>query len=103
MRCRATSGAEASLAAALKRLARLNEEARKRLGGAEPSLEQAFALVEDARRELEAMLSQLDANPRELERREERFHALRDAARKYGVPTDGLPGTLCGIPVETRT
>jgi DNA repair protein RecN (Recombination protein N) len=86
--------AEASLAAALKRLARLNEEARKRIGSAEASLEQAFALIEDARRELESLLSQLDANPRELERREERFHALRDAARKYGVPTDDLPRTL---------
>jgi DNA repair protein RecN (Recombination protein N) len=86
--------AEASLAAALKRLARLNDEARKRIGGAEASLEQAFALVEDARRELESLVSQLDANPRELERREERFHALRDAARKYGVPTDDLARTL---------
>jgi DNA repair protein RecN (Recombination protein N) len=86
--------AEASLAAALKRLARLNEEARKRIVGAEASLEHAFALIEDGRRELESLLSQLDANPRELERREERFHALRDAARKYGVPTDELPRTL---------
>jgi len=86
--------AEASLAAALKRLARLNEEARKRVTGAEASLEQAFALIEDARRELEALLSQLDANPRELERREERFHALRDAARKYGVPTNDLARVL---------
>jgi len=57
-------------------------------------LEQAFALIEDARRELEALLSQLDANPRELERREERFHALRDAARKYGVPTNDLARVL---------
>jgi DNA repair protein RecN (Recombination protein N) len=86
--------AEASLAAALKRLARLNEEARKRIVGAEASLEHAFALIEDGRRELESLLSQLDANPRELERREERFHALRDAARKYGLPTDELPRTL---------
>jgi DNA repair protein RecN (Recombination protein N) len=86
--------AEPSLAAALKRLARLNEEARKRIGSAEAALEQAFALVEDARRDLESLLSQLDANPRELERREERFHALRDAARKYGVPTDDLARIL---------
>ncbi|MGD0864409.1 MAG: AAA family ATPase, partial [Rhizomicrobium sp.] len=86
--------AEASLAAALKRLARLNEEARKRVTGAEAALEQAFALAEDARRDLESLLSQLEANPVELERREERFHALRDAARKYGVPTDELPRTL---------
>jgi DNA repair protein RecN (Recombination protein N) len=86
--------AEASLVTAIKRLARMNEEARKRVAGAEAALEQAFTLAEDARRELEALLSQLDANPRELERREERFHALRDAARKYGVQTDDLPRAL---------
>ncbi|MGD0143512.1 MAG: DNA repair protein RecN [Rhizomicrobium sp.] len=86
--------AEASLVTAIKRLARMNEEARKRVAGAEAALEQAFTLAEDARHELEALLSQLDANPRELERREERFHALRDAARKYGVQTDDLPRAL---------
>jgi DNA repair protein RecN (Recombination protein N) len=87
-------GAESTLAAALKRLARMNEEARKRAAGAEASLEQAFALAEDARRELEALLSELEADPRELEAKEERLFALRAAARKYAVSADALPGFL---------
>jgi DNA repair protein RecN (Recombination protein N) len=87
-------GAESTLAAALKRLARMNEEARKRAAGAEASLEQAFALAEDARRELEALLGDLEADPRELEAKEERLFALRAVARKYAVAAEALPGFL---------
>ncbi|HTW36928.1 MAG TPA: DNA repair protein RecN [Rhizomicrobium sp.] len=87
-------GAEATLAAALKRLGRMNEDARKRAAGAEQALEEAFALAEDARRELEALLAELDADPRELEAKEERLYALRAAARKFSVASDQLPGLL---------
>lgn len=87
-------GAESTLAAALKRLARMNEEARKRAAGAEANLEQAFALAEEARRELEALLAELDVDPRELEAKEERLFAIRAAARKYSVAADGLPKLL---------
>jgi DNA repair protein RecN (Recombination protein N) len=89
--------AEGSLAAALKRLSRINEDARKRVAAPEAAIEQAFALTEDARRELEGFLAQLQADPRELERKEERFHALRAAARKYGVQSDDLPRTLSDL------
>ncbi len=82
---------------ALKRLSRLNESgtaaSRSRRGQAGP-LEQAFAHTEDARRELDAFLSSLDADPLVLERKEERLFALRAAARKYGVQPDALPGLL---------
>lgn len=87
-------GAESTLAAALKRLARMNEEARKRAAGAEANLEQAFALAEEARRELEALLAELDVDPRELEAKEERLFAIRAAARKYSVAADSLPKLL---------
>ena len=83
-------GAEAALAAALKRLARTNEQARKAAETAENALEQAFTLTEEARRELESLLTRLDVDPGELERKEERLFALRAAARKYAVPVDGL-------------
>ena len=46
-------GAEGTLATALKRLARMGEEARKAIEGAENSLEQAFALTQEARRDLD--------------------------------------------------
>jgi len=87
-------GAENALAVALKRLSRLNESARPALASAEAALEQAFAQTEEARRELDAFLSRLDADPSTLERKEERLFALRAAARKYGVQPDALPRVL---------
>lgn len=84
-------GAESSLAGALKRLSRTNEEARKAASAAEAALEQAFAQTEEARRDLEGLLSRLDSDGNELERKEDRLHALRAAARKYGVQPDELP------------
>ncbi len=90
-------GAESSLASVLKRLTRLNEAARKAVSGAEAALEQAFASAEEGRRELEALLSRLDADPGELERKEERLFGLRAMARKYAVTPDALPGVLAGF------
>jgi DNA repair protein RecN (Recombination protein N) len=87
-------GAESALASALKKLSRLNESARPMLAAAESALEQAFAQTEEARRELDAFLSRLDADPSVLERKEERLFALRAAARKFGVQPDALPGVL---------
>jgi DNA repair protein RecN (Recombination protein N) len=84
-------GAESAIASVLKRLSRINPEARKAAAAAEAALEQAFALTEEGRRELEALLSRLDADPGELERKEERLFALRAAARKYAVAPDELP------------
>jgi DNA repair protein RecN (Recombination protein N) len=85
-------GAETGLAQALKKLSRMNEEARKIAASAETALEQAYALAEEARRELDSLLSRLDTDTNALEKAEERLFALRALARKYGVTTDALPG-----------
>ncbi|HVZ69332.1 MAG TPA: DNA repair protein RecN [Rhizomicrobium sp.] len=87
-------GAESGLATALKRLSRMNEEARKAAASVEAALEQAFALTEEARRELDSLLGRLELDPGELEKKEERLYALRDAARKYNVQPDALPKLL---------
>jgi DNA repair protein RecN (Recombination protein N) len=87
-------GVENALAGALKRLSRMNEEARRKTAPAEGALDQAFALVEDARGELDALLAQLHADPEELERKEERLFTLRAVARKYAVKPDALPRAL---------
>ena len=87
-------GAEASLALALKRLSRMKEEGRKAALAAETALEQAFALAEEARRELDALLSRLEVDSGELERKEERLFAIRAAARKYATQPDRLPLVL---------
>ncbi|HKQ44344.1 MAG TPA: DNA repair protein RecN [Rhizomicrobium sp.] len=84
-------GAQTSLAQALKKLSRMNAEARKIAAPAESALEQAYALAEEARRELDSLLSRLDSDTNALERSEERLFALRALARKYGVTPDRLP------------
>src|ERR1700761_5088055 len=86
-------GAETGLAQALKKLSRMNEAARKAAGAAETALEQAYALAEEARRELDSLLSRLDTDTGTLEKKEERLFALRALARKYGVTPDQLPAT----------
>jgi DNA repair protein RecN (Recombination protein N) len=87
-------GAEAGLAMALKKLSRLQEEARKRAAAAEAALEQAFAQTEEARRELDALLASLDTDTAALERKEERLFELRALARKYATTPDGLVAVL---------
>lgn len=84
-------GAQTALAQALKKLSRMNEAARHAAAPAEIALEQAYASAEEARRELESLLSRLDTNAEGLERSEERLFALRALARKYGVTADRLP------------
>jgi DNA repair protein RecN (Recombination protein N) len=96
-------GAEATLATAIKRLTRMNEEARKRAAAAEQALEEAFALTEDARRELQTLLGELEADPRELEAKEERLYALRATARKFSVASDQLPGLLGEFQTKLET
>jgi DNA repair protein RecN (Recombination protein N) len=84
-------GAEAMLGVVLKRLTRLGEDVRKAVPQVETALEQSLALAGEARRELEALLARLDVDAGELERKEDRLHALRAAARKFGVTPDELP------------
>jgi DNA repair protein RecN (Recombination protein N) len=84
-------GAETALAGALKRLSRLHPEARLRAKAAETALDQAFALADEARRELDTLLSQLDVDSGMLEKKEERLFGLRAVARKYSVQADELP------------
>ncbi len=84
-------GAQTGLAQALKKLSRMNEEARKIAAPAETALEQAYALAEEARRELDSLLSRLDSDTGALEKKEERLFALRALARKYGTTPDQLP------------
>ena len=88
------AGRRSSLAGALKRLGRMAEEARALTAEAEQSLEQAFALAEEARRDLQAVLSRLEVDAGALEKKEERLFALRAAARKHAVPVDELPRVL---------
>ena len=84
-------GAESHLAVALKKLSRLTPEARPLTQAAETALEQAYALAEEARRELDSLLTRLDTDSGALDKAEERLFALRALARKYAVTPDALP------------
>ena len=54
-------------------------------------------MTEEARRELDALLSSLDTDASVLERKEERLFALRALARKYGTTPDELAGRAARI------
>jgi DNA repair protein RecN (Recombination protein N) len=96
-------GAASAISGALKRLSRMNEEARKAAISAETALDQAYNAVEDARRELEALQSRLDIEPGQIEKVEDRIHDLRAAARKYGVPSDALAKTAADFRFKRDT
>jgi len=98
-----SKGAESALATAMKRLARLPPEARARVQAVEAALDQAFALTEDARRELDALTSQVRIDANSLERKEERLFGLRAAARKYAVQADALPRLLAECQAKLNT
>ena len=87
-------GAGSQISSALKRLSRMNEDARKAAYEAEQALDQSYHALEDARRELDSLAARLDFEPGQLEKTEDRIHALRAAARKYGVTPDALPRVL---------
>jgi len=93
-------GAEAALASALKKLSRLQEDARRRAAAAESALEQAFALAEEARREIDCILAGLDTDTAALERKEERLFELRALARKYATTPDGLVDVLADFQAQ---
>jgi DNA repair protein RecN (Recombination protein N) len=61
----------------------------------------ALDRAEDALAEAEQLLERLaieaEADPRELERTEERLFALRAAARKHNIPVIELPGLLASL------
>ena len=86
------AGAQAALARAARRLERARERGQGLLDSAFAATERAAAETAEALAVLEATARDLEADPRELERVEERLFALRAAARKHHVPVANLPG-----------
>src|SRR5439155_24254899 len=86
------AGAQASLARAARRLERARERAQGLLDSALAATERAAAETAEALAALEATARQLELDPRELEKVEERLFALRAAARKHRVTVADLAG-----------
>jgi DNA repair protein RecN (Recombination protein N) len=96
---RRNPGPAAALRSAARSLQRLIPAGVSAEVEADTPLAPAMAAIEraeEALAEAETLLSRLaqeaEADPRELERAEERLFALRAAARKHGVPVAGLAG-----------
>jgi DNA repair protein RecN (Recombination protein N) len=85
------AGAQAALARAARRLERARERAQGFLDSALAATERAAAETAEALAVLEATARQLELDPRELEKVEERLFALRALARKHQVMVADLP------------
>jgi DNA repair protein RecN (Recombination protein N) len=85
-------GAESALRVALRRLERVADKAGGRLEPVLEGLARAFGETEDASRTLQGVASDLEFDPRSLERIEERLFALRALARKHDCAVSDLPG-----------
>jgi DNA repair protein RecN (Recombination protein N) len=96
-RDRRSSGPAASLRAASRALQRLlppGGEAEQAEAAVLGALERAEEALAEAETLLGRLAAEADADPRQLERAEERLFALRGAGRKYQVPVMELPALL---------
>jgi DNA repair protein RecN (Recombination protein N) len=85
------TGAQAALARAARRLERARDRAQGLLDSALAATERASAETAEALAALEATARQLELDPHELEKVEERLFALRAAARKHQMTVADLP------------
>jgi DNA repair protein RecN (Recombination protein N) len=96
-RDRRNAGPASALRAASRALQRMlpaGVEAAGPEAGILAALERAEEALADAETQLGRLANEADADPRALERAEERLFALRGAARKYQVPVTDLPALL---------
>jgi DNA repair protein RecN (Recombination protein N) len=83
-------GGESLLNQARRRLDRIADKAGGRLDPAVAALDRAQAELAEAAEQLQRVARDLDADPRRLERIEDRLFGLRDLARKHHVAVDEL-------------
>ena len=84
------AGAARALGQAQRALARIADSAGDRLAPVLEALDRAVAETEDGMEQLQRAAADMDLDPGELERLEERLFALRALARKHGVAVDDL-------------
>lgn len=83
---------EGALRSAQRSLERVADRANGKLDGVIAALDRAALEAAEAVALLERASSEVDLDPRRLEKVEERLFALRSAARKHGTEVDGLAG-----------
>ncbi|MBT3359384.1 MAG: DNA repair protein RecN [Rhodospirillales bacterium] len=84
-------GVEAAFRTALRALEQIAENAEGRLDGVLAALERAAVEASEATALLEKASSEIDLDPHNLEKTEERLFAVRALARKHGCEVDALP------------
>ncbi len=83
-------GGESALNQARRRLDRIADKAQGRFDPAVAALDRAQAELAEAVDQLNRFAAELDADPRGLEKLEDRLFALRDLARKHNTQVDAL-------------
>ncbi len=83
-------GGDTQMNQARRRLDRIADKAQGRLDPAIAALDRAQAELAEAVEQLTRLSSDLDADPRRLEKIEDRLYALRDLGRKHNVAVDDL-------------
>lgn len=81
---------EDALRTAVRLLERVSDKAEGRLDGAVGALERALSEVLEGQALVEKAVADLELDPRDLEKIEERLFALRALARKHGCGVDDL-------------
>ncbi len=89
--------ADTALARALRHLEQAAPKAGGRLDGVLAALERAAAEAGEAQADLSAVSADLEIEPARLQEIDERFFALKDAARKHGCEADALPALLARL------
>ncbi|MDX2141869.1 MAG: DNA repair protein RecN [Rhodospirillaceae bacterium] len=82
------------------RLSRLAPQAAGLLDGLCQTLDRAAIETAEAIREIERVAGNVEAEPKELEKAEERLFALKTVARKHRCTVDELPGILTGLSAQ---
>ena len=96
-RDRRNGGPAAALRAAARALQRLGPAESNQAAPAMAALDRAEDALAEAEQLLERLAQEAEADPRELERTEERLFALRAAARKHNIAVVELPGLLASL------
>ena len=92
-----TSGAEARVAAAQRGLERVAEQSGDRLDPVLSALDRAAAELTEAETALASLSADLESDPQRLQDIDERYFALKDAARKYGCAVEELPALTASL------
>ncbi|WP_119168574.1 DNA repair protein RecN [Algihabitans albus] len=88
------SGGESALARALRQLEEAAPKAGGRLDSIVAAVERAVAEAGEAAADLASVSAGLEVEPDRLQEIDERFFALKDAARKHGCEAEDLPDLL---------